>query len=87
LKFGEATIYVYSLEVPIYSLFNRKGFQVRVLDDTGIKANYDYYEYIGCFREYGKGEHHFVFDMKIVPNYAHAYYNEPPGASIVDQFK
>ena len=60
---------------------------MRVLDDTGRLSDYDYYEYIGFFREYGNKDDHFVFDMKIVPNYSHAYYNEPPGTSIVDQFK
>ncbi len=47
---------------------------LRVLDDTGRITDYDYYESIGFFRNYGNGDHNFVFDMNILSNYSHAYY-------------
>jgi polyisoprenoid-binding protein YceI len=49
---GDKTINVYHLEVPIYSNFHKKRFQLRLLDDTGIYIQHDYYENIDYFREF-----------------------------------
>lgn len=87
LKFGEKEIYIYHLEFPIYSQFSKKGFQLRVLDDTGSIINCGYYESYGYFREYGMVDHHFVFDMKILPNNDNTLFIDPPGSSILDHFK
>jgi hypothetical protein len=84
LKFGDKTINIYHLEVPLYSNFSKKGFLIRLLDETGTFKNYDYYEYFDCFRLYSQRDNTFVIDMKIVPNYTHALYRDPPGASVID---
>ncbi len=49
--------------------------------------DYDYYENNDFYRNYVDGEHNFIFDMKIVPNYKLSYYFDPPGTNIVDHFK
>lgn len=86
MKFGDKTINVYHLEVPIYTNFHKTGFMIRLLDDTGTISNYDYYDKYDFYRQFNKEENTFLFDMQILLNYYHYLYIGPPSTSIVDLF-
>jgi hypothetical protein len=49
-----------------------------------FNSKYDYYESYGKFREYGSGDHHFVFDLKIEKNNRHNFNSDQPGTSVIN---